>query len=216
MKAAIQIVLWLLCIFFVYKIYQSINQPIQFEKVKKERYSAVIAKLKDIRDSQEAHRSITGKFVGTFDKLISFIDTADFVITQQRDSSYLEYDPVYRIDMLKEVVIIDTLGFVKVKDSLFKGSDRYKTMMNVPYAKNNEKFALKADIIEKSGYKAAVFEAKVAKSVILHDQPRYLVAQENEMISIDEVNGPEIIVGSLSEVSTSGNWPDIYDARENK
>ena len=34
-------------------------------------------------------------------------------------------------------------------------------MMNVPYAQNEAKFEMKADIIDKSGYKAPVFEAKV-------------------------------------------------------
>ena len=36
--------------------------------------------------------------------------------------------------------------------------------------------------------------------------------QENETISVDGVNGPDIILGSLSNVSTNGNWPTIFDA----
>ena len=48
------------------------------------------------------------------------------------------------------------------------------------------------------------------------DQPEDLVARENEMISVDEVNGPEIIVGSLVDVSTTGNWPSIYDTKDRK
>ncbi len=216
MKTAIQIVLWLLSIFFAYKIYQSINEPIQFEKVKKERYAKVIERLKDIRDAQEAHRTVTGRYANDFESLIKFIDTAEFTITQQRDSSYMEYDKVYRIDMLREVKIIDTLGFVKVKDSLFKGSDHYKDLMKVPGAPNNETFTMKADILDKNGYKAAVFEAKVAKDVILYDQPEELVAREKEIIDVDEVNGAEIKVGSLTDVSTNGNWPTIYDTKKDQ
>lgn len=125
----------------------------------------------------------------------------------------MEYDRVYQIDMLKEVTIIDTLGFVSVKDSLFGDDDRYKQMMYVPYAVNNEQFTLKSDIVDKSGYRAPVFEAKVAKDIILHDQPRDLLARENAQVSVEEVNGTEIKLGSLTEVSTSGNWPPIYDKR---
>ena len=44
----------------------------------------------------------------------------------------MEYDRTYRIDMLREIIVIDTLGFVPVKDSLFKNSNRYKRMANVP------------------------------------------------------------------------------------
>ncbi len=216
MKTGIQIVLWLLSIFFAYKIYQSINQPIKFEKVKRDRYAKVIDKLKDIRDAQEAHRVVTGKYANNFDNLVKFVDTAEFIITQQRDSSYLEFDDVYKIDMLREVKIIDTLGFVKVRDSLFKNSDRYKSMMDVPFSANNDKFVMKSAILDENGYKAPVFEAKVSKDVILHDQPKAMVAQEKEVISVDGVNGPEIVVGSLSDVSINGNWPTIYDTKEDQ
>jgi hypothetical protein len=214
MKRVLQIVLYVLAGVLVFMIYRSINNPIKFKKIRQERYTAVIAKLKDIRDAEEAHRIVTGKYTGSFEELIKFIETARFTITQQRDSSYVEFNKTYQIDMLKEVKIIDTLGFKSVKDSLFGTSDRYKTLMYVPYAPNKEKFQLQAGFIDKSGYKAPVFEAKVAKDIILYDQPADLVAQEKELISVDEVNGPEIIVGSLTDVSTNGNWPTIYDAKK--
>ncbi|MBC9796706.1 hypothetical protein [Sinomicrobium weinanense] len=216
MKTAIQIALWLLSIFFAYKIYRSVNDPIKFDKVKKERYAKVIDKLKEVRDAQEAYRTVTGKFAKDFNSLIRFIDTAEFAITQQRDTSWMEYDKVYRIDMQKEGKIIDTLGFVSVKDSLFKGTDSYKTLMDVPNAPNNEKFKMDAGIIDRNGFKASVFEAKVDKGVILHDQPKDLLAKEKQIISISEVPGPEIIVGSLEEVSTTGNWPIIYDSKKDE
>jgi type II secretory pathway pseudopilin PulG len=213
MKTILQIVLWIVCIFLGYMIYKSVTGPIEFDKVKKERFAEVIERLKDIRNAQEAYKTVNGRYANNFNDLVSFVDTGRYTITQQRDSSYMEFDRVYQIDMLKEVTIIDTLGFVAVKDSLFKNSDRYKQMMNVPYASNNETFTMKADIVEKSGYKAPVFEAKVPKSVILGDQPKDLLARENAQISVEEVNGTEIKVGSLTEVSTSGNWPPIYDKK---
>ena len=49
--------------------------------------------------------------------------------------------------------------------------------------------------------------------MVLYDQPQDLVARENAQISVEEVNGSEIIVGSLSDVSTNGNWPPIYDKK---
>jgi hypothetical protein len=39
-----------------------------------------------------------------------------------------------------------------------------------------------------------------------------MVKQENETVSVDGVNGSEIILGSLNNVSTNGNWPTIFDA----
>ena len=213
MKTILQIVLWIICVGLGYLIYRSVTGPIEFQKVKQERFSKVISTLKDIRNSQEAYRTVNGKFANDFKSLVSFVDTGKYTITQQRDSSYMEFDKVYGIDLLREVTIIDTLGFVSVKDSLFKGDDRYKSMMNVPYAQGGETFTMKADIVDKGGYKAPVFEAKVKKDIILYDQPKDLMTRENAQISVEEVNGPEIRVGSLTDVSTNGNWPPIYDKK---
>jgi len=214
MKTIFQIVLWVVCIGLGYLIYKSVTGPIEFKKEKQARFADVISSLKDIRDSQEAYRTVNGEFAKDFKTLIAFVDNGQYTITQQRDSSYMEFDKTYGIDLLKEVTIIDTLGFVKVKDSIFKGDDRYKNMMNVPHAQNSEQFVMKADIVDKGGYRAPVFEAKVKKNVVLYDQPKDLVARENAQISVEEVNGTEIVVGSLTEVSTNGNWPPIYDKKQ--
>ncbi|GGD41933.1 hypothetical protein [Muriicola marianensis] len=213
MKTIIQIVLWIACIFLGYLIYKSVTGPIEFKKVKEQRFARVISVMKDIRNSQEAYKTVNGKFANDFQSLIAFVDTGKYTITQQRDSSYMEFDRNYGIDLLKEITIIDTLGFVSVKDSLFKGDNRYKTMMNVPFGQKGETFEMKAEIIEKSGYKAPVFEVKVKKDIILYDQPKDLLARENSQVSVEEVNGSEIKVGSLTEVSTNGNWPPIYDKK---
>ncbi|MEO1010220.1 MAG: hypothetical protein AAFX53_02885 [Bacteroidota bacterium] len=213
MKTIIQIVLWIVCVGLAYLIYKSVTGPIEFNKVKQERFAKVVSSLKDIRNSQEAYKTVNGRYAKDFNSLIKFVDTGKYVITQQRDSSYMEYDKVYQIDLLKEVKIIDTLGFVSVRDSLFKKDDRFKSMMNIPGAPGGEKFEMKADIIEKSGYRAPVFEVKAEKTTVLHDQPKSLLAKEIAEIGVDEVNGDVIKVGSLEEVSTSGNWPPIYDKK---
>ncbi|MBT6161713.1 MAG: hypothetical protein HOH81_08525 [Flavobacteriaceae bacterium] len=212
MKLILQAVLWILSIFFAYKIYDSINGPIKFNQIKNERYADVIDRLKEIRTAQIAHKDVKGFYANNFDSLIKFIDNGIFTLIEKRDSSFLEYDRTYRIDMLKEVIVIDTLGFVPVKDSLFK-TVNYNDFEKVPVDGVDAKFNLKAQIIDKNGYKVPVFEVKVAKDIILYDQNNDLVKQENETVSVDGVNGPEIILGSLSNVSTNGNWPTIFDAK---
>jgi len=214
MKLGIQVVLWIASIFFAYKIYDSVSGPIRFNQVKNERYAKVIDRMKDIRTAQIAHKDVKGVFSNNFDSLIKFIDDGIFTLVEKRDSSYLEYDRTYRIDMLKEVVVIDTLGFVSVKDSLFKNTDRYKNIAYIPVeGAEDKKFQIKAEIINKNGYKVPVFEVKVAKNIILFDQDADLLKQENETVSVDGVNGSEIILGSLTNVSTNGNWPTIFDAK---
>lgn len=212
MKKALLAVLWILIVFFGYKLFNSVYEPIEFNKVKTARYADVIKNLKDIGSAQIAHKSVHGIYAENFENLVSFVDSAQYVITQKRDSSYMEYDRTYRIDMLREVQIIDTLGYVSVKDSLFGDSDHYKSMMRVPVKGVDTVFTMKADIIDKNGYQVPVFEVSVSKDLVLHDQNKYLLKQEKATISVDGVNGPSIILGSLTEVSTNGNWPTIYDA----
>ena len=75
-------------------------------------------------------------------------------------------------------------------------------------------FKIASEIINKNGYKVPVFEVKISKKIVLFDQNIDLIKQEQETIAVDGVNGPEIVLGSLSKVSTSGNWPTIFDAKQ--
>lgn len=212
MKLGIQAALWVASIFFAYKIYDSVSGPIRFNKVKNQRYAKVINRMKDIRTAQIAHKDVTGVYANNFDSLVKFIDEGIFTLTEKRDSSYMEYDRTYRIDMLKEVIVVDTLGYVPVKDSLFKDTDRFRNMAFIPIEGiEDSTFQIKAEVINKNGYKVPVFEVKIAKNVVLFDQDDDFIKQENETVSVDGVNGPEIILGSLTNVSTNGNWPTIFD-----
>ena len=213
MKTGIHAFLWILCIFFSYKIYDSINKPINFNEVKYNRYYDVIDRLKEIRTAQIAYKDVNGVYSNNFDSLVNFIDNGIFTLIEKRDSSYLEYDRIYRIDMLKEVVVVDTLGFVSVKDSLFKNNTTYKDMKKIPVKGIDTVFQIDAKIIMINDYKAPVFEVKVSKNIVLFDQDEDLLKLENETISIDGVNGSEIVLGSLNEVSTNGNWPKVFDAK---
>ena len=81
-KPVLSVVLWVVIIFFGYKIYNSIMQPINFNKIKKQRYAKVIENLKTIRDAELAYAQVNRKFTDKYDDLISFIDTAQFAITE--------------------------------------------------------------------------------------------------------------------------------------
>ena len=210
-RSQITYALFLFSVVLVFAIYNSINAPIEFNVVKNERYLKVIDRLKDIRNTQVAFKSVNGIYSDDFEELVKFVDSAQFTIVQKRDSSYMQYDRVYRIDMLREVIVVDTLGYVSVKDSLFSNNDSYKFMASIPIEGIDEKFKLKADIIDKNGYNVPVFEVRVSKDLILFDQNKDLITQEKQTVSVDGVNGPDIVLGSLSDVSTNGNWPTTFD-----
>ena len=148
-----------------------------------------------------------------------FIDTAEFTITQRRDSSIVDKELTRRyggVTTYKDIIVIDTLGFVPVKDSLFKNSDRYKTMINLPEdaGEPGSKFKMEAGFVERNNVKVPVFEIKVDKDVVLYDQDKDLITQEKEVVSVDGVNGPSLKVGSMDEVNTNGNWPKVYGSND--
>ncbi len=226
-KPVLIIALWALIAVLGYQTFMSIYEPIQFNKVKKKRYAKVIERMVDIRDAQLAHRQVTGAFAPNFENLISFIDSAQFTITQRRDSTILDEEATKRyggVETYKDIIIVDTLDYVSVKDSLFKGSERYMSMMDVPNT-SGKKVEMQSGFLDENGQfvktpvnngskNIPVFEAKIMKRVILHDQNKDLISQENEVVSVDGVNGDAIRVGSLVEVNTSGNWPKTYGDNE--
>ena len=211
MKVVITIILWVGIIILGYYNYKAIWGPVEFNKVKKERYQKVINKLKHIRDAQLAHKDINGDFEEDFDGLVKFIDTAEFTITQRRDSSVLdkEFQKNYGVDKYIEKTFIDTLGTRRVADSLFDSPEQYRNMKYVPFT-DNEVFDMDAGMLTVKDNKVPVFEAKVRKKKVLSDKPEDLVIQEEQRVSVDDVNGKYIKVGSMEQVNTKGNWPKNY------
>jgi len=206
MKPVLSIVLWAVIIYFGYQIYSSIMTPINFNKIKKERYALVIENLKTIRDAELAYASVNRKFTSNFSALVNFIETDSFAITEVKNIVVTEQRGRITIDVEKRVV--DTVGFEMVKNS-FEGRD-YKGMMNVPGT--DAKFELKTGSVEKvQGVLASVFEAKVDKAVVLDGMNKDLIRQEKEALGGVNVPGEYIAVGSLEDVNSNGNWPPFYD-----
>ncbi|PZW40605.1 hypothetical protein LX95_01670 [Mesonia algae] len=216
MKLVIQLLLWIVIGVLGYLTFNAVYEPIEFNKVKEARYQKVIDKLKDIRKAQLAHKQVTGVFAGDFDNLIKFIDTAEYTVTQRRDTTILdeEYKKTYGVDQYKSKTIVDTLGYVPVKDSIFKNSSRYKEMMYVPTTDKKAKFEIESGKINKNDTEISVFEVKVSKDVILSDLDKDLLMQEKQVISVDGVNGEYIQIGSMTEINTNGNWPQVYGAND--
>ncbi len=206
LKPLLSIVLWVVIVFFAYKIYNSIMEPIKFHKEKRERYAKVIDNLKIIRDAELAYGTVNRRFTDKYDDLITFIDTAKFAVTEVKNIVVTEQRGRITVDVEKRVV--DTVGFEPVINS-FQGRD-YKNMMNVPGT--DAKFELKTGTVEKvQGVQASVFEAKVDKAIVLEGMNKDLIRQEKEALGGINVPGEYIAVGSLEEVNSNGNWPPFYD-----
>jgi hypothetical protein len=204
----ISLLLLFTAVYLGYKIYDGVVGNIKFHQEKKVRYAKVIKKLKVIREAELAFKKVKGIYSKDFNELVHFIETDSFpeLITLEK-SKEIEDRGVKRVIEYQE---IDTIGFTKVLES-FKNKD-YKDMMNVPGTK--AKFELATGFVEKgaAAIKTPVFEAKVAKRIVLEGiTNKNLIEQEVTVFSVDQVRGEFISVGNLDDVKDSGNWPPSYD-----
>jgi len=204
-KPVINLLLWALIIYLGYITFMSVYQEIKFNQLKEKRYITVIERLQKVRDAQIAYKEVNGNYADSFDKLVRFVDTAQVPITQRRDTLVLDEERTRAfggVETMKTLTLIDTLDYYSVKDSIFEGNASYKNMGNVGVGKEGAKFDIKTGELDD----IPVFEVSVDKAVILSDQEAYLVEKEKQAVSIAGVKGPTIKVGSMEEITTSGNW----------
>ena len=218
MRKGIQATLLIASLIGLYLIYKSIQTPIEFARESKARYAKVIAVLKDIRKSEEAYEAVNKTYTNSFDELEKFIENGQFYITTQRDTSWTEFDKHFKIDVLKQNVVTDTIGKVLVKDSLFKGSDRYKQMASVTIGDRTIPIKIETGVITRENeVKFPVFEVKISKKDILEGLDEEEIEKELQKVGVNDIKGPYVSVGPRTEVSSSGNWPSYYnDKSENK
>ena len=108
------IVFGLLALFLAWYLYNSINSSIvESERIAKME-ARIIEQLKMIREAEIAYLSVNGQYTSDWDKLINFVDTGSFYITESKE--FIK-TLAYGADSIWTVT--DTLGTVPVIDSLF-------------------------------------------------------------------------------------------------
>ena len=217
-------VLWGISLFLVYLIYSSIMKPIEFQNEKEARYEVAVKTMLDIKKLQTGYKSVNGKYADTFEELIKFVESGQFEIISRKDTAVIDAakNAAFGITVgadgvggfYKDIVITEKLGSVSVKDSLFKNSDRYKRLNVVKVGDFEVPVTMKTGLVNRNDMNISVFQAKIDKNALLKDLDQELVKNENKVESIDEINGKEIILGSLEEVSLTGNWPKKYGSNE--
>lgn len=223
-KTFVSIALWIVCFGLAYLIYASVMKPIEFKQEKEARYEIAVKTMLDIKKLQTGYKSVNGKYADTFEELISFVESGQFEIVSRRDTSVIDAakNAAFGITVdangvggfYKDIVITEKLGTVSVKDSLFKNSDRYKRLNIVKVGDFEVPVIMKTGLVSRNDMNISTFQATVDKNALLQDLDPELIKNENKAESIDEINGPQIILGSLEEVSLTGNWPKKYGSNE--
>lgn len=192
----------------VYFLYMSVQRPIIFENAKSARYEETVKRLKKIRDTQFAYKSVYGKYTGSLDTLRNFAKYDSLVIIKAigmvPDSIALMYssDEAEKIALEAGIISRDTIK-IAVIDSLFKVLTP-EQMITIP--NSTEFFIMKAGILETlSKTKEPVFEAKIHNDIILFGLNIQMIVNLNDTRKKNE-KYPGLKVGSLTEVITAGNW----------
>jgi len=205
----ISLALFAIAVLLAFKIYDGVMGNIRFHQEKQVRYAKVIDNLKIIRDAELAYKKVKGDYTKDFNTLVHFIDTDSFpeVRTYEKTKTIVERGVSKEV----EFKVVDTVGYSNVLLD-FKDKD-YKNMMKVPGT--NATFELATAYVLKGAaeIKTPVFEAKVAKKIVLEGMNENLIAQEINVYAVDQVRGEYVSVGTLEDVKDSGNWPPSYDTK---
>ncbi len=207
LKKVLQVVILLVIILLGYLIYESIMEPIRFQEQYEKRATAVVKRLKLIREAQVAYKSINDHYTGSFDTLINFVKTDSFKIVKMEGvlSDSLLNEGMTEKEAIKLGIIKRDTIRLSVADSIM-GNLSPDSIEYVPYT-DGQKFKLGASsITTSSGLVIPVFEASVLNRV-------YLKGLDNqERINLDDKANklgrfPGLKVGSLEEANNNaGNW----------
>jgi len=195
-KAIFQVVLLVVIVALGYLVYESIMEPVRFEAEKTKREHVVVNKLKDIRMSQLIYRQLKGSFAKSFDTLEMFLEVAEIPVVKMIP------DPT---DTTFTKTINDTIGYIKVKDTLFsKKNYTIEQLAIIPFS-NGALFEMDADTIERGGVNVNVFEVKAPYDAYLYGLDAQTVFNLTSKME-DLERYPGLKVGSMVEPSTNGNW----------
>ena len=171
--------------------YRSVKDDLDFTNAKKEIYSEVIQRLKDIRTAQLAHKKYNGNYAPNFDSLITYITEGKLPIITAIGSIPDSLDITEEEAIEQGIIIRDTM-MVSVLENIFLSEDAQKDrdyrfqLDSLRYApKSGVEFYMKTDLINQGGMKAPVLLLK-------------------DMKPFDPTD--TLMVGSLVETNTSGNW----------
>jgi hypothetical protein len=114
--------------------------------------------------------------------------------------------------------INDTIGFVKVMDSLKAGRNNFNIndIKWVPFSQPQQNYELEAGTIQRNGIEIPVFEARTPYEVYLANpgsdfsEKEWNQRRDNAKAEKESINRyAGLKVGSMEEATTDGNWEKL-------
>lgn len=204
-KIAIQIVLAAVVIFLVFKVYNSIMEPVKYDKEKEKREAVIKKKLEKIKILQIEYKKIHGNYLNNFDSLKMFYLNESMPIIKKVG----EVDTLSEAQALELGYISRDTTYIPFKDTLFVDEEGFNINLIdiVPFTDGKVSFDLDAGEITRANYQVPVFEV----SCKMED---YLASIKYESLRDNEINiiikegekFPGLKLGSMTEASIDGNW----------
>ena len=209
LSIVINILLFAIIVVLALQVVKSIQAPIKFNNEQKARETKVVERLIDIRNAEVLYKNATSQYTNSFDTLIKFCQTAEIPIVK------IVPDPT---DTTFTRTINDTIGFVKVMDSLRGKRDNFNIndIKWVPFSQPQHQYELEAGTIERNGIKIPVFEARTPYEVYLatpgdaFSEKEWNQRRDNAKAEKESINRyAGLRVGSMEEATTDGNWEKL-------
>lgn len=168
----LNIALLLIAVILAYFLYDMINAPIQFDKLRKERYEAIRSKLEDIKTAQMAYKDIHREFAPSFDQLIQSI----------KNDSLMLIKVIGNPDDTSQVVQRDT-SYTLALNEIFGAGYPIDKLAFIPNT-DNKKFELSAGEITSNNVKVKVFEVSTTNRIIFSnvDEKRFYEPEEKYVL----------------------------------
>ncbi len=207
MRFAINILLLLLIAGLIYLLFTSISEPIKFQNEYSKRKNAVVSKLMEIREAQQAYRGITGQYAPTFDTLKQVLKEGEFTIVK------LFGDETAGAKIKREefkVPAIDSIMKIKWKNAV--GEDQLGFNLDsiefVPYT-DGKTFELVADTITyQQTRNVPVLEAKIPVKEFMGPFADPIYKRYDAGYNPDDPAEKQYYLkfGNMSKPTTAGNW----------
>ena len=225
LKTILSILFAVLICGLVYLIYNSVMQPVRFNKAAGAREKVAIQQLKDIRSLQEAFKSVNGRFTPSFDSLKQFYSSGEMVVLMQvgskDDSASVAHteavkkankgisdEGLYKLYLAgDQALVFSVKNKIAVRDTLFNGRKDFdiSKIDLIPFS-GGQKVEMAATVKEVSGVQVPLFEAKMPyKALLLGLDNQLRINMDAERRDAGRYEGLQ--VGSITAPNNNaGNW----------
>jgi len=195
----LKVVFVIVIIAVAYWNFKSIDDKIALTETVNTRNKATQKRLEQIRDAQVEFRKVRGEYAGNFDTLIDFLENDSIVQVKMIGEVPDTLLGKEAIALEMGIIIRDTIK-TPVREELFKENFNsiVDSMQFIPFS-NGIKFTLNAGKIQKNEQNVDVFNdyAKLKDFYIG-------LNTNNEGYNLND----SLMVGSMEEPTTNGNWND--------